>query len=156
LTTVDHLLILQYLLHKAEIDSASAAQICQRSQGEAREILSRMERNLGYLDRGGGGRGTYWTLRAALHQRIAAPGDLERDRRLDWEALKTRVLSVICRRAHRGEGPMSNAEVRRITALDRKQVNRLIHELGKEGQVRIAGHGRGARYIYTGAFEEGQ
>ena len=95
-------------------------------------------------------------MRAALHQRIAAPGDLERDRRLDWEALKTRVLSVICRRAHRGEGPMSNAEVRRITALDRKQVNRLIHELGKEGQVHIAGHGRGARYIYTGAFEEGQ
>lgn len=43
-----------------------------------------------------------------------------------------------------------------LPVLDRKQVNRLIHELGKEGQVRIAGHGRGAHYIYTGAFEEGQ
>jgi len=43
-----------------------------------------------------------------------------------------------------------------LRVLDRKQVNRLIHELGKEGQVRIPGHGRGARYIYTGALEESQ
>ncbi len=145
---MDHLLILQYLLHKAEIDSASAAQICQRSQGEAREILSRMERSLGYLDRGGGGRGTYWTLRAALHQRIAAPGDPERDRRLDWEAAKTRVLSILKQRAKRGGPGLSNADIRQVTYLDRGQVKRLMDELRTEGGVRLSGSGRGARWCY--------
>ena len=75
---------------------------------------------------------------------------------IDWQAAKTWVLSILKQSAEYGGSGLSNAEVRRITALDRKQVNRLIHELGKEGQVRIAGYGRGARYIYTGTFEEGQ
>ncbi len=128
--------------------------LCQRSQEEIREVLSRMERDLGYLDRGGSGRGTYWTLRADTHARLAAPGDADRDRRTDWEAAKTRVLSVIRQRAARGEPPMTNADVRRITALDRKQVNRLIHELEQDGQVRMKGHGRGARYLCAQAGEE--
>jgi len=151
---LDHLLVLQHLLRHPEIDSPTAARLCQRPQKESREILSRMERDLGYLDRGGSGRGTYWTLRADAHARLAAPGDADRDRRTDWEAAKTRVLSVIRQRAARGEPPMTNADVRRITALDRKQVNRLIHELEDEGAVRMEGHGRGARYTIAAPTED--
>jgi ATP-dependent DNA helicase RecG len=146
--TVDHLLVLQHLLRHPEIDSTSAGQICQRSQDGAREILSRMERNLGYLDRGGSGRGTYWTLRMVVHQRIAAPGDPERDRRLDWEAAKTRVLSILKQRAERGEPGLSNAHIRQVTYLDRGQVKRLMDELRTEGCVRLNGSGRGARWCY--------
>ncbi len=53
----------------------------------------------------------------------------------------------------RGEAPLANAAVRRITKLDRQQINRLIHELANEGHVRIDGHGRGARYVFTGSQE---
>jgi ATP-dependent DNA helicase RecG len=60
-----------------------------------REVLSEMERDLGYLERGGTGRGTYWTLRPDFHYRLSAPGHPERDRRIDWEAAKTRVLSIL-------------------------------------------------------------
>jgi len=95
------------------------------------------------------GRGTYWTLRPEIHRRIAAPGHPDRDRRLDWESAKTRVLSVMRQRAQRGEPALTNAEVRAITWLDRKQVNRLVHGLEAEGQVRLEGHGRGARYILS-------
>jgi len=147
--SVDHLLVLQHLLRHPEIDSPTAARLCQRSQEEIREILSRMERDLGYLDRGGGGRGTYWTLRASIHGRIAAPGDIERDRRMDWEAAKTRVLSVLRQRAERGEPGLGNAEIRRITRLNRNQVFRLMTELRTETPaISDPGRGRYARYTF--------
>lgn len=47
-------------------------------------------------------------------------------------------------------GALANAVVRRMTRLDRQQVNRLIHELAEEGGVRIDGHGRGALHAYVG------
>ncbi|NLA38813.1 MAG: hypothetical protein GX882_05425 [Methanomicrobiales archaeon] len=39
-----------------------------------------------------------------------APGHPDRDRRTDWEAAKTRVLSVLRQRAEHGEAGLSNAE----------------------------------------------
>jgi len=145
--SVDHLLVLQHLRRHPEVDTSTAARICQRAEPDVREILAEMDRNFGYVERGGTGRGTYWTLRPEIHARIAAPGHPERDRRLDWEAIKTRVLSVMKQREQRGDSPFTNAEVRTLTRLDRKQVNRLIHELAKDGLARIEGHGRGARYL---------
>lgn len=147
--SVDHLLVLQHLMRHPEIDTTTAARICQRNEYEAREVLSEMERHFVYLERGGTGRGTYWTLRPELYSRLSAPGHPERDRRIDWEAAKTRVLSILRHRAARSEPGLSNAEVRAITRFDRFQVNRLIHELQEEGVVRVEGYGRGARYIYT-------
>lgn len=148
LLSLDQLLIIQHLLRHPEIDTATAARITQQGEPEAREVLNRMETALGYLERGGTGRGTYWILRHDLHSRLSASGHPERDQRIDWEAAKTRVLSVLKRRAEKGGPGIQNAEVRRITHLDRQQVNRLIHELEEEGHVRIDGHGRGARYFF--------
>lgn len=151
---VDHLLLLQYLLRHAELDASTAARLCQRQVTEVREILSEMERSFGYLERGETGRGTYWTLRADLHRRLAAPGSPDRDQRIDWEAAKARVLSILRRRAQKGEAGLTNREVRGITHLDRYQVNRLMHELQSEGQATISGHGRAARYAWAGTPEK--
>lgn len=146
---VDYLLILQYLLRHPEVDTASASHICQRSEEEAREILSEMEVEREYLERGGTGRGTYWMLRPDLHRRLIADGHPERDRRIDWEAAKTRVLSVLRQRAEREEIGLSNAEIRQITHLDRHQVLRLMRELIAENpQVKLIGRGRFARYKF--------
>lgn len=152
--SVEHLLIIQHLLRHPEIDMATAAQLTQQIEGDIRETMSQMETDFGYLERGGTGRGTYWTLRADLYERLSVPGVHERDRRIDWEAAKTRVLSVLKKRAERGDPELQNREVRRIIHFDRQQVNRLIHELESEGQVRLEGHGRGSRYRYTGKNEE--
>lgn len=147
--TVDYLLVLQHLLRHAEIDSSAAARLCQRAQDDARQILSRMERDLSYLDRGGSGRGTYWTLRAEVHARLGAPGDSDRDRRIDWDAAKTRVLSALRLRARADENGLSNAEIRRITGLNRNQVFRLMSELRAENpKIKAPGRGRYAKYRY--------
>jgi len=145
--SVDQLLILQRLLRHPEIDTQEAARLCQRPGGQVREVLSAMERDLGYLERGGRGRATYWTLRPELHRRLGAPGLADRNRRLDWEAAKTRVLSVLRHRASRGEPGLSNTEIRQITLLDRGQVKRLMTELAQEQVVILQGRGRGAVWL---------
>ena len=80
---------------------------------------------------------------------MAAPGDPGRDRRLDWEAVKTRVLSILKQKARRGEVGLSNKEIRAITLLDRNQVGRLMRELRAEAPgVVTKGHGAGALYSW--------
>ncbi len=148
--SVEQLLILQHLLRHPEIDTAAAALITQQTEADARESLSAMERDLGYTERGGAGRGTYWSLRPALYQRLALPGHPERDRRIDWEAAKTRVLSVLMERAKRGEPGLPNEEIRAITRLDRNQARRLMQELMKENAaIRMEGERRWTRYVYS-------
>jgi ATP-dependent DNA helicase RecG len=95
----DHLLILQYLSRHPEIDTATAARICQRSDMETRETLSLMERDMGFLERGGSGRGTYWTLNPEVYAALSITGHPDRSRRIDWESAKTRVLSILKQRA---------------------------------------------------------
>ena len=149
---VDHLLVLRYLLGHAEIDSPTAAELCQRRDAEMRDILDDMAQVYAYLERGGAGRGTWWRMKPALHKRLEGVGNAERNQRIDWDVAKTRILNMLKQRAKRNEPGMGNAEVRAVTGYDRQQVNRLIHELEAES-VLMMGHGRGARYEFTGDVE---
>lgn len=146
---VDHLLVLRYLLSHGEIDTATAAELCQRRDAEMRDILDEMIQHYAYLERGGVGRGTWWRLKPAVHKRLDGSGHAERDRRIDIDVAKTRVLNMLKQRHTRGQAGLTNAEVREVTGYTRQQVNRLIHELESEA-VRMVGHGRGARYEYVG------
>lgn len=145
---VDNLLILQYLLKHPEIETTTAAALCQRNEAQVREMLASMEKTE-YIEHGGTGRGTYWTLRPELYRRIAEIGHPERDRRIDWEAAKTRVLSILMERTKRGEPGLRNVEIRQITKFTRNQVGKLMRELAAEtGQIAQRGHGSGSRYTW--------
>ncbi|MEI8183807.1 MAG: ATP-binding protein [Desulfomonile sp.] len=143
---VDELIILRYLLSHSEMDTATAASRCQRSESMVWDLLCGMERK-GYVERGGTGRGTYWVLPPQIHKKLAGPGHPERDRRIDWDAAKTRILSVLKDREKRGEKGLSNEEVRQITHYDRAQVRRLMKQLMKENDSIIkTGERRWTRY----------
>jgi ATP-dependent DNA helicase RecG len=147
LLSVEQLLIIQHLLRYPEIDTATAARITQQGEPEAREVLTHMEVALSYVERGGTGRGTYWILRRDLHRRFSPSGHPERDRRIAWEAAKTRVLSILMDRARRHELGLTNKEIRQITRFNRHQVTRMLRELRAENQeLQTSGHGAGARY----------
>jgi len=60
-----------------------------------------METEFSFLERGGTGRGTYWTLRYDLHCCLSSSSYPERGRRIDWEAVKTRVLKALKERTKR-------------------------------------------------------
>lgn len=149
LLTVDNLLILRYLLGHLEIDTATGARICQRTESEAREVLIEMEIRLDYLERGGTGRGTYWTLKPTIHRKLSEPGKTEISMRIDWEAAKTRVLSVLKQRCERGESGLSNADIRGIARMDRNQVKRLMDELRSEAGVSVEGKGKASVWVFN-------
>lgn len=143
---VDELLLLQHLLHHPEVNTGSAAGLCQRSESEIRERLSAMETS-GYIEHGGAGRGAYWCLHPELYKRLASDGQGEVRRRVDWEAAKTRILSILMERARRGEPGLSNKEIRQITRFDRNQVYRLMTELRQENPfLQSPGRGKYARH----------
>lgn len=145
---VDSLLILQYLLKHPELDTATAAGLCQRREPELRETLAEMEQR-GYIEHGGTGRGAYWCIRPELYNRLAADGQAEQRRRIDWEAAKTRVLSILMERARRNEPGLSNKEIRQITRFDRNQVHRLMTELRQENPgLQPPGRGKYARHEF--------
>jgi len=147
--TVDHLLVLQYLLTHPEIDTTTVVRICQRRENDARDILSQMEVERDYLERGGSGRGTYWTLCPDLLKKISTSEKGGHNRRIDWEAAKTRVLSILKQQVERGETGLTNAEIRKVTRMDRNQVFRLMKELIEEdSRVSTSGKGRAARYVF--------
>ena len=105
---VDSLLILQYLLKHPELDTATAASLCQRREPEVWETLIELERR-GYIEHGGAGRSAYWCVHPELYNRLTRDGNSEQRRRIDWEAAKTRVLSILIERARRGERTIRDA-----------------------------------------------
>lgn len=145
---VDELLLLQYLLHHPELNTTLAAGLCQRGEAEIRERLSAMETS-GYIEHGGTGRGAYWCLHPDLYKRLADDGQSEARRRVDWEAAKTHVLSILMERSRRGEPGLSNKEIRQITRFDRNQVYRLMTEIRAENPGLLSpGRGKYARHEF--------
>lgn len=150
---VDELIILQYLLHHAEGETCHFAMLCQREEARIKDILSKMEQNA-LIERGGTGRGTYWTLKPLIHKQLQAPGHPERDRRIDWEAAKARLLSILMERSKRRETGITNKEIRQVTHYGRQQVTRLMNQLRKEHpQIQTKGYGAGANYFW---YNKGQ
>jgi len=87
------------------------------------------------------------TMRFGVRDKLARPQDRGRNRGSEWDLAKARVLGVVRSRAAKGEAPLANADVRRITGFDRHRVYRLVQQLVAEGAVRIDGHGRAATYV---------
>lgn len=67
----------------------------------------------------------------------------ERQQSLDKEAVKIRILSIL-----KTDRSLTNKEIRQLTGMNRKQVQRLIQELEPDG-VKIIGRGAGTKYIYS-------
>ncbi|KAB8136808.1 transcriptional regulator [Gracilibacillus oryzae] len=138
---VDHLLILQYLLRHEQIDSTVASIVAQRSMEQARELLSRMNNDFNLIEPIGRGKGRYFTLTRYSYGLLEKDMKYERQQRLDKEAIKIRVLSIL------KERDLTNKEIRQMTGLTSKQVQRLIKELKSDG-VAVIGHGAGTKYTF--------
>jgi len=95
-----------------------------------------------FTGRNGTGRATCWTLQPTASQTITGAVYPEHSRRIDWEAAKIRVLSVLMERTRRGEPGLINKEIRQMAHLDRNQVYRLMKQLRRENDA-ILPSGRG-------------
>ena len=142
---VDHLLILQYLIRHEEIDTSIAAEVAQRSMEQARELLSVMQNEFKLIESIGRGKGRYYTLSRSAYELLKGDMQYERQQSLDKEAVKIRVLSILKKDRDRS---LTNKEIRQLTGMNRKQVQRLIKELEPDG-VKVVGRGAGTKYIYS-------
>ncbi|WP_338778632.1 RNA-binding domain-containing protein [Metabacillus sp. FJAT-52054] len=139
---VDHLLILQYLIRHEQINTIIAAEVAQRSMEQARELLSKMYNEFNLVEPVGRGKGRYYTLSRHSYDLLKENMKYERQQSLDKEAVKIRILSIL------KERPLSNKEIRQLTGMNSKQVQRLITELRPDG-VELRGKGPGTRYLYN-------
>lgn len=145
---VDELLLLQYLLQHPELDTDTAAALCQRSEAEIHVRLVAMEA-AGYIEHSDADLKVYWFIHTDLYNRLVQDGKSKTRPMIDWEMAKTRVLNILMERAHRGEPGLSNRDIRQITRFDRNQVYRLMTELRQENPgLQLPGKGKYARHTF--------
>lgn len=139
LMSADGLLILHKLRQEREIAIADLAAACQLSLPETRRHIATLEQwnaveHIGY------GKGMVYRLSRAAMDRLGQSIRFDRDARLDEEALKVRLLTIL------KERPLTNSEVREISNMDREGVKHFMAKLRKEGLVQVTGRGQGAKW----------
>ncbi len=140
----DHLLVLHYLTRHREIVVRTASEICQRPIEVAREILGKLVTRWKLLEQGGGaGRGRYYRLSLTAYTLLVDILSYHLDGRVTAESARTKVLQAL--RA----GPITNADIRGLTGLNRHQAWWLMKNLEKQGLVAPSGHGRGSIWRLT-------
>ncbi len=139
---VDDLLVLHYLTRHREIDTAEAARICQRPLDTARELLARLATRDRLLEPGGtAGRGRYHRLSRQACEELGDTLAYHLDSRLSLENAKGRVLDAL------QHGTLSNAQIREITQMSRRQVTTLMQSLREGKLVKQDGERRGSRWL---------
>jgi ATP-dependent DNA helicase RecG len=123
-----------------DIDTQDAATVTQRSPEQVRELLSKLAHNMNLIEPVGRGRGRYYTLTRTAYELLKGDMTYERQQSLDKEAIKIRLLSIL------KERDLSNREIRQMTGLTSKQVQRIVRDLAADG-VKVVGHGMGAKYV---------
>lgn len=141
--SVEELIVLRYLRVHDSIQSAQAAELCQRPQSHASTLLARMEGRL--LERFGTGRGTYYRLSRNVYEALGAVERFARDRGID----ETRQLELI-RRHLREYGGITNDVAQRICGINRNQAYRLLKRLVESNELEQPTRGRNASYRVPG------
>lgn len=137
---VDYLLIIHFLMRHRRMTLQDAQEICyQRPERVMDETMTELER-IEVVKSIGKGRGRFFELTMTAHKMLVEGISYERDKTLDIEAIKVRVLSLLKERS------LTNKEISRIGDLTRNQVFKLMSGLRKEGQVKCKGHGKSAKW----------
>ena len=89
---------------------------------------------------GPSGRGRYYRLTSPAYELLGQALAYHVDSRLSRENVKGRILTAL------QKGALSNADIREITQLDRRQALWIMQQLQKEGLVNPVGSRRGSRW----------
>lgn len=124
-------LLLVHAARGERLTNAAARKILRTDQRTARAVLQRL-RDAGFLEQQGLRGGVSYYLTSAL----GPPAGMQ----LGPRELARLIVDL------GSEGPISNADVRRATGLDRNEARALLARLVKEGRLIQSGERRGTRY----------
>ncbi|MFA6033176.1 MAG: ATP-binding protein [Myxococcota bacterium] len=108
----------------------------------AERIASLVE--LGALERVSRGRGTRYLLASRFYRSSGRPGEYTRKRGLDRDTNKALLLKHI--KDNNATGSQIGELMQVLPALSRDQIRVLLRELRSDGQIRVAGQKRAARW----------
>lgn len=137
----DHLLIIHYLMRHRKMTLQEAQEICyQRPERVMDESMTELER-MEIVKSIGKGRGRFFELTMTAHKMLVNGITYDRDKSLDIEAIKIRILTIL------KERPLSNKEISQMGDLTRNQTYFIMKSLKGEGLVYTEGHGGGAKWF---------
>ena len=134
---LDDLLVLEALTRSRDLDRWGVAECLGVEPPVAAELLVSL-RERGYLAPVGRGRGTRYRLAG----RLAKQQWTEVDRTNFVHSAEEQILHVVSQR-----GSITNADVRRLAGLSRREALGLLRRLSASGLLRMTGSRRGAHYV---------
>lgn len=135
------LLTLHEVRMERRITTARAAQLLQVDVQEARYALNRLA-DRGLLETRGRTRGRIYHLSAALYRRFGEPAQYARVRGFDRIQQERMVLTFVGR-----HGSITRREAAELCQITSERASRLLRSLRDEGELKLIGSKRGARYI---------
>lgn len=127
---VDDFLLLHFFRRRHEAHWNEVREAYPYDDRRLKEKLASLETNLLMLEHSGTGRGTIYRLSRRAAAILSEDVAYDMTRRLDKEAIKVRILSLLKDR------PLSNKDIRNFTDLGRKQVTGLLKELEADGRAK--------------------
>jgi ATP-dependent DNA helicase RecG len=137
---VDDLLLLHFFRRRHEAHWNEVREAYPYDDRRLKEKLSSLEANLLVVEHSGTGRGTIYRLSRRASAILNESVTYDMTRRLDREAIKVRILSLLKDR------PLRNSEIRDFTDLDRQQVYRVMKELERDDLILQIGYGQSAKW----------
>ncbi len=147
--SLEHLLILQYILRHGEIDLSTAAEICQQTEKEARESLRQLigAGTLEVLRRDGHG---YWVLSVQTARQLkGAEVDAEAAPLSKFQIAHTQISAALEARS----GGIKSHEIRQITGLSATDVKYVLRTMSAKKSIISLGRGPAAVWYLYGDTE---
>lgn len=135
---VDELLLLHFFRRRHEAHWNEIREAYPYDDRRLKEKLATLENSLLMIEHSGTGRGTTYRLSRRASALINEGATYDMTKRLDKEAIKVRILSLLKDRALR------NADIRNFTDLGRQQVYRIMKELEADDLAFQVGYGQSA------------
>jgi ATP-dependent DNA helicase RecG len=139
--TVGELLILDYVRREREIDTSAASALIQYPESEARTTLEALVES-GLLERRGSGRSRTYLLSAGVYREMGQPAAYVRARGFERPQMEQMISQYV--RAH---GRITRRETAELCRVSGHQAYYLLKKLVREGNLQLAGKGRGSYYI---------
>ncbi|MFZ1104090.1 MAG: ATP-binding protein, partial [Hyphomicrobiaceae bacterium] len=147
--SLEHLLVLNYLIRHGEIDADTAAHICQQHEREARESLRQLVLE-GIIDPRRRGAKHYWQLTTSASRVLRGEDEAKVAPATKYEGAERDLLALL-HKAHEQSRPgVRTGELRRHLELTEEDMKYLLRKLRAKNIIKSSGKGPNATWSIVG------
>jgi ATP-dependent DNA helicase RecG len=147
--SLEHLLVLNYLMRHGEVDADTAAHICQQHEREARESLRQVVLE-GIADPRRRGAKHYWQLTAAASRAIRGEDEPRIAPATKYEAAERDALVLLHKANEQNRPGLRAGELRQNLGLTAEEIKYLMRKLREKNTIKSDGKGPNAIWSLVG------